>query len=79
MTPIVCPRCGHKDTFMKGFLPDTCVCRICQSQLDWQEIDGMGPDCRPATAPAASAGPPADTPVAQSAAPGGEGQGRGEA
>ncbi len=44
---IVCPRCGHTDTFIKGFLPDTCVCRVCQSQLDWREIPGMGPDCRP--------------------------------
>ena len=48
MTPsIKCPRCGHEDTFMKGYLPDTCVCRMCQSQLDWREIPGMGPECRP--------------------------------
>lgn len=30
---------------MKGYLPETCVCRICQSQLDWREIPGCGPDC----------------------------------
>jgi hypothetical protein len=30
---------------MKGFLPETCVCRVCQSQLDWREIPGCGPDC----------------------------------
>ena len=40
-----CPRCGARDSFMKGYLPDTCVCRICQSQLDWREIPGCGPDC----------------------------------
>lgn len=61
----VCPRCGHKNSFMKGFLPDTCVCRVCQSQLDWREIPGAGPDCRPA-----------DTADGESAAPGGEAQGR---
>ena len=49
----VCPRCGARDSFMKGFLPETCVCRICQSQLDWREIPGCGPDCTAApTAPA---------------------------
>ncbi len=42
---IVCPRCGARDSFMKGYLPETCVCRICQSQLDWREIPGCGPDC----------------------------------
>jgi hypothetical protein len=47
----VCPRCGAKDSFMKGFLPETCVCRVCQSQLDWREIPGCGPDCRAAAAP----------------------------
>lgn len=46
MSPVFCPRCGHADTFIPGFLPDTCVCRMCQSQLDWQEIPGIGPDCR---------------------------------
>lgn len=61
----VCPRCGHKNSFMKGFLPDTCVCRVCQSQLDWREIPGAGPDCRPA-----------DTVDGESAAPGGEAQSR---
>ncbi len=40
-----CPRCGARDSFMKGYLPETCVCRICQSQLDWREIPGCGPDC----------------------------------
>ncbi len=43
----VCPRCGARDSFMKGYLPETCVCRICQSQLDWREIPGCGPDCGP--------------------------------
>ena len=53
----VCPRCGYKNSFMKGFLPDTCVCRICQSQLDWREIPGAGEDCMPAEqAPAAEPG-----------------------
>lgn len=42
----VCPRCGHKNSFLKGFLPDTCVCRVCQSQVDWREIPGAGPDCQ---------------------------------
>jgi hypothetical protein len=41
----VCPRCGARDSFMKGYLPETCVCRVCQSQLDWREIPGCGPDC----------------------------------
>ena len=45
MSPVFCPRCGHADTFITGFLPDTCVCRMCQSQLDWHEIPGIGPDC----------------------------------
>jgi hypothetical protein len=48
----VCPRCGARDSFGKGYLPETCVCRVCQSQLDWREIPGCGPDCR-ATVPAA--------------------------
>jgi hypothetical protein len=30
---------------MKGYLPETCVCRVCQSQLDWREIPGCGSDC----------------------------------
>lgn len=58
MKPIACPRCGHVDTFTTGFLPETCVCRVCQSQLDWREIPGMGPGCRPLEAPAGSSGPP---------------------
>lgn len=45
MAETVCPRCGHKNSFIKGFLPETCVCRVCQSQLDWREIPGAGPDC----------------------------------
>lgn len=36
-----------------GYLPETCVCRVCQSQLDWREIPGCGPDCTGASAPAA--------------------------
>jgi hypothetical protein len=43
---IVCPRCGARDSFMKGYLPETCVCRVCQSQLGWREIPGCGPDCK---------------------------------
>lgn len=53
---IVCPRCGHANTFIKGYLIDTCVCRVCQSQLDWREIPGMGPDCRPLPASEESGG-----------------------
>jgi hypothetical protein len=52
-----CPRCGARDSFMKGYLPETCVCRVCQSQLDWREILGCGPDCTAATAPEAAEGP----------------------
>jgi hypothetical protein len=51
----VCPRCGFKNSFTKGYLPGTCVCRVCQSQLDWREIPGAGEDCGPATS-AAGAG-----------------------
>jgi hypothetical protein len=47
----VCPRCGARDSFMKGYLPETCVCRVCQSQLDWREIPGCGPDCNAARSP----------------------------
>lgn len=43
--PVRCPRCGHLDSFITGYLTDTCVCRVCQSQLDWREIPGLGPDC----------------------------------
>jgi hypothetical protein len=50
----VCPRCGARDSFMKGYLPETCVCRMCQSQLDWREIPGCGPDCRAAAREAAT-------------------------
>ena len=41
-----CPRCGARDSFIKGYLPETCLCRVCQSQLDWREIPGCGPDCK---------------------------------
>ena len=41
----VCPRCGARDSFIKGYLRDTCVCRVCQSQLDYREIPGCDPDC----------------------------------
>jgi hypothetical protein len=47
MAETICPRCGFRDSFMKGFLPGTCVCKVCQSQLVWHEIPGMGPDCVP--------------------------------
>lgn len=56
----VCPRCGARDSFMKGYLPDTCVCRICLSQLDWREIPGCGPDCKAVPVEAA----PVETPSA---------------
>ncbi len=46
----VCPRCGARDSFNKGYLPETCVCRVCLSQLDWREIPGCGPDCKAAPA-----------------------------
>ena len=46
MAELVCPRCGARDSFMKGYLPETCVCRVCQSQLGWDEIPGCGPDCK---------------------------------
>ena len=47
----VCPRCGFRDSFSPGDLPDTCECRVCLSQLDWHEIPGCGPDCRPLLPP----------------------------
>jgi len=46
MSETVCPRCGHRNSFSKGFLPGTCACKVCLSQLDWKEIGGAGPDCR---------------------------------
>ena len=52
----VCPRCGARDSFGKGYLPETCVCRICQSQLDWREIPGCGPDCKAAAEEQAATG-----------------------
>ncbi|MBU2600676.1 MAG: hypothetical protein KKA32_00675 [Actinobacteria bacterium] len=67
----ICPRCGHADTFTKGYLPDMCVCRVCLSQLGIEEIPGMGPDCRmvdgaPAgdATPSGSAAPAGDDPKA---------------
>ena len=54
---LVCPRCGALDSFMKGYLPDTCVCRVCQSQLDYREIRDCGPDCRPVTPGVQGPGP----------------------
>jgi len=72
---VSCPRCGHADSFIPGFLEGTCVCRICQSQLAWYEIPGMGPDCRPLTeedaeSPAAGAEEaPESPPAAEAEAP----------
>ncbi len=67
----VCPRCGARDSFMKGFLPETCVCRVCQSQLDWREIPGCGPDCGATSPPGCEAGEEAgaDQPAAENGAP----------
>jgi hypothetical protein len=45
MSGVVCPRCGARDSFKKGYLPETCLCLVCQSQLDYREIPGCGPDC----------------------------------
>lgn len=70
-TQTVCPRCGARDSFIKGYLPETCVCRICQSQLDWREIPGCGPDCTAATAPGAAAASGASSDAARPA-PGSE-------
>ena len=63
----VCPRCGARDSFMKGFLPETCVCRVCQSQLDWREIPGCGPDCSALSSPVCEGSEEAgaEPPVAQ--------------
>ncbi len=66
-----CPRCGALDSFMTGYLPETCVCRVCQSQLDWREIPGCGPDCGPVESEAAPE-PPAPTYVAAPIAPASE-------
>lgn len=65
----VCPRCGARDSFIKGYLPETCVCRTCQSQLDWREIPGCGPDCS-ATEPEVSAATPASAGTESAAPPG---------
>ena len=59
----VCPRCGARDSYIKGYLPETCVCRICQSQLDWREIPGCGPDCKAIERPADES--PGDVPGEQ--------------
>jgi hypothetical protein len=56
----ICPRCGARDSFMKGYLPDTCICRLCQSQLGWQEIPGCGPDCTALEPEPAEPRPPAE-------------------
>jgi hypothetical protein len=50
MGSTLCPRCGHKDSFLPDHLHNTCVCQVCESQLDWREIPGCGPDCRAAEA-----------------------------
>ncbi len=73
----VCPRCGARDSFMTGYLPETCVCQRCMSQLDWREIPGCGPDCNPVE-PEAAPEPPAPIYVAAAAAPNG-GAGEGDA
>jgi hypothetical protein len=65
-THTVCPRCGARDSFIKGYLPETCVCRVCQSQLGWSEIPGCGPDCQAASA---AGGPPAGGATHDGAAP----------
>jgi hypothetical protein len=46
MGSTVCPRCGHRDSFLPDYLHNSCVCQVCESQLDWREIPGCGPDCR---------------------------------
>ncbi len=74
----VCPRCGARDSFNKGYLPETCVCRVCLSQLDWREIPGCGPDCKAAHAQPGEAEGGMEAPGAEGgakAAPDGEGQG----
>lgn len=48
MGSTVCPRCGYRDSFLPDYLNNTCVCQVCDSQLDWREIPGCGPDCKPA-------------------------------
>lgn len=66
MGETVCPRCGFKNSFTKGFLPGTCACKVCLSQLDWREIPGAGPECVPL-----DEWSPADEPPGQ---PGGSGE-----
>ena len=79
MAETVCPRCGFKNSFIKGFLPNTCVCKVCQSQLDWREIPGCGPDCKaadPETAGPQTADPQAAGPGwSATAAPGNQAAG----
>ncbi len=59
---------------MKGYLPDTCVCRVCQSQLDWREIPGCGPDCGHGAGPATFRGAaPADSDAQLTAKAGADG------
>ena len=68
----VCPRCGASDSFIEGYLPETCVCLRCQSQLDWREIPGCGPDCKVAapetTDPGSEAAATGDDTLADGAA-----------
>jgi hypothetical protein len=63
---IVCPRCGARNSFIEGYLPETCVCLRCQSQLDWREIPGCGPDCKAAMPEATEPG--SETPQSESGA-----------
>jgi hypothetical protein len=62
---LVCPRCGLPTTFVPSRLPGTCMCLVCQSQLDWRMIPGCGPDCKPvaetSSAPPSSGPPSGDT------------------
>jgi len=60
----VCPRCGARDSFKKGYLRETCVCNVCLSQLDWREIPGCGPDCSAAK----SESPPGEAPAGEATA-----------
>jgi hypothetical protein len=48
----VCPRCGHKNSFIKDVFADSCICQVCNSQLDYRQIPGAGPDCLPIEEPA---------------------------
>ncbi len=68
----VCPRCGALDSFMKGYLPETCACLRCQSQLDWREIPGCGPDCKAAEPEATEPGSEATQTESGTTPPGGD-------